>query len=192
MNSKRDEWGALEILAEAMVTGDVGNAIINQEKRGQMDVVNREILPRDLRIYDDARTPEELYQALGIEVLGDADDLFFNVKLPDGWHKKGTEHQMHSDVLDSKGRGRIHIFYKAAFYDRAAHASIERRYGFHQLYDNGFLPFAIITDGGNEIARISVPTSADDGDGYNSHRAAGEAYLAEHYPDWRNPFAYWD
>lgn len=43
-----------------------------------------------------------------------------NVELPDGWKKVGTNHDMHSDLVDETGKVRASIFYKAAFYDRRA------------------------------------------------------------------------
>jgi hypothetical protein len=45
---------------------------------------------------------------------------------------------MNSDVLDAKGRRRIAVFYKAAFYDRRADARILRRYTVSVEPDGGW------------------------------------------------------
>lgn len=64
-------------------------------------------------------------------VLGEpyADDpMFRDVKLPDGWSRKATDHSMHSVIVDNKGRERVGIFYKAAFYDRSASYYVKPRF----------------------------------------------------------------
>lgn len=56
------------------------------------------------------------------------DDLFREATLPPGWKREGTGHSMHTDIVDELGRKRIGIFYKAAWYDRKAHLSINTVY----------------------------------------------------------------
>lgn len=90
--------------------------IVASEKAGQGVVVNSDILPRE-SFRGDSKTALE---ALGIEVTGIHDDLFYAVKLPAGWGKEGTEHNMWSVLKDETGKVRAEIFYKAAFYDRKA------------------------------------------------------------------------
>jgi hypothetical protein len=187
------DFRAMEVLLEAMITGDGSGAILNQEKRGQQEVVRSEILPRDVKEYRDPRSATELYAAMGIEIISEADDSFFCVKLPDGWTKQATDHSMWSKVLDEKGRERLSVFYKAAFYDRSAHAHLCRRYGFTGLYDKSENAdrTVIITDSGKEIHRFVFEVD-NPRDTYEKYRILGESYLNEHYPDHRNPFAYWD
>lgn len=65
--------------------------------------------------------------ALGF-VLGDVDPndaLFRAATLPPGWKRAGTDHSMNTSIVDELGRKRVGIFYKAAWYDRSAHLSIE-------------------------------------------------------------------
>lgn len=105
----------LEVMAMGM--GLVGNRPIEaMEARGQRELVRSELLP-----VDGSDHPE--MQKLGIEwgPPVDGDPLFRHAKLPAGWSKRATEHSMHNDVIDEKGRVRATIFYKAAFYDRRAH-----------------------------------------------------------------------
>ncbi len=187
----RDRRNPLDIID--LLSGRIsGDDIRAQEKQGQQELVNSDRLPRDLEIYGDHRTPQELYAALGIVVTDEADDLFFNVQLPQGWHKQDTSHDMWSKVLDEKGRERLSVFYKAAFYDRKAHAHICKRYNFTSVYgDEGHILNAVsITDSGKEIHRVTFEAEKDEA--YEKYRAYGEAYMNENFPDYRNVFAYWD
>lgn len=52
------------------------------------------------------------------------DELFVRTTLPPGWRKSGTDHSMHSNVLDERGVERVGVFYKTAFYDRKAHCHV--------------------------------------------------------------------
>lgn len=190
-SDKRYTQGQTEVLFEALATGDVSRAIMNQEKRGQSEVVNTSILPREVYTYQDSRTTEEQYAAMGVKVVGEYDDLFYRVELPTGWKKESTSHDMHSSVLDERGRKRIGVFYKAAFYDRRARASINSRYSYHQIFDETikkYLPIVAITDGGMEIHRIEFTMINE----WDSGSEFAEAWLNERYPEYRNPFAYWD
>lgn len=69
-------------------------------------------------------TREDL-EALGFE-FGEpvpGDDLFTNVRLPEGWYVDGTSHSMHTTLRDPEHFKRAGIFYKAAYYDRRADLS---------------------------------------------------------------------
>lgn len=185
----RDRRNPQDILD--LLSGRLGNEILAQEKAGQQEVVSREILPREIRVYDDNRPAIELYAAMGIEVMGEEDDLFFRVKLPEGWRKEGTSHSMHSKVLDAQGRERLSIFYKAAFYDRKASASPATRYQCRQLWSdekNAYDPVRIVTDAGTEIHRFAYEPK----DKWDNGSDLAKAYMNEHYPDYQDPFAYWD
>lgn len=109
---------ALEDLMKIATMGE--GAIERQEAEGQQDFVASETLPKDC--------PREQLEQLGFIFGDDADDIFINVKFPVGWTKKATEHSMHNDLLDDKGRVRGGIFYKAAFYDRHADLHLVKRY----------------------------------------------------------------
>jgi hypothetical protein len=108
------------ILAEAMGAGGIGAVIKAQEKRGQQALVHSELLPTELQ--DD----QAAFEALGF-VFGDveADDpLFRRVSLPEGWSREASDHAMWSYIVDGLGRRRVGVFYKAAYYDRKADASV--------------------------------------------------------------------
>lgn len=101
----------------------IPGAIEEQEAEGAaaMQRADCKIIPTEIC----GGTEQEL-TALGV-VLGpvDADDpLFREATLPAGWRRMGTGHSLHTDIVDELGCKRIHIFYKAAWYDRRAHLSI--------------------------------------------------------------------
>ena len=102
-------------------TGDPTNAILEMEAQGQRQLVESEVLPTDLN-----GGKMEDYIALGFEFgeVVSGDPMFQKAKLPNGWKKKGSGHDMWSSIVDDKGRERVAIFYKAAFYDRSAHMNI--------------------------------------------------------------------
>lgn len=95
-----------------------GGGIESQEARGQQELVNAEVLP--------AQGDWEALEAIGIKKGRSVDDdpLFVEATLPEGWKKKATEHSMWSMVVDETGKERASIFYKAAFYDRAAFINV--------------------------------------------------------------------
>jgi len=92
---------------------DPSRYITEMEKAGQSQVVNSTSLPTE---------GSDALAALGFKLgpVGQGDDLFREVTLPDGWSKQGSDHDMWSYVVDHHGRRRVSVFYKAAFYDRRA------------------------------------------------------------------------
>lgn len=103
------------LLADAMGPGGSEASILRMEAQGQREIVNSQVIPTG------GASDEEL-TALGF-TLGDVvngDPLFRYATLPDGWRKVGTDHSMHSSIVDELDRQRLGIFYKAAFYDRRA------------------------------------------------------------------------
>jgi hypothetical protein len=82
-------------------------------------VVNSDRLPSD-------HGDDGPWLALGF-TFGDPDPddpLFMPATLPGGWKRQATGHSMGSVIVDTLGRERVSIFYKAAFYDRSAHMSL--------------------------------------------------------------------
>lgn len=112
--SQRD---AMIHLLGSMSEGSDGY-IRGMEAAGQRQLVNSTSFPTE--------APIAALEALGF-VFGPVDSgdpMFRPAQLPAGWRKEGSDHDMWSYVLDEKGRKRVSIFYKAAFYDRRAHASL--------------------------------------------------------------------
>lgn len=168
----------------------VPEAIHLQERQGQAQVLASTQLPAPCR-------PEHraALEAAGV-VFGDptpGDPLFVSATLPTGWRKVGTDHAMHTSVVDARGRKRASIFYKAAFYDRRADLTASPRFAATtKEAEGGTVP--IVTDGGAEVWRGPLCSKVP-GSPWADHEAAhamAEAWLNERYPDWRLLTAYWD
>jgi hypothetical protein len=135
--------------------GEDSNSIVGRwEKQGQQDLLNSDTLPIDgskpkrgfLYNYDGensrfetddewkAHEDEPQWAGLGF-VFGDfvperqGEAMFRYATLPEGWTRKGSDHDMWSYIVDERGRERVAVFFKAAFYDRSAHMYIVKMEG---------------------------------------------------------------
>ncbi|SHI12055.1 hypothetical protein [Pollutimonas bauzanensis] len=181
---------------KAALNGDIANAVTaatpggieQQETKGQRALVESTMLPKEIR----EATREQL-AGIGFQFGEDVDELFVRCKLPSGWTKRATEHPMNSELLDDKGRRRAGVFYKAAFYDRRANMTMEPRFSV-QVFGDGKDEkhrHASVMDG-DAIVYDLGEWRKDDYALYNKLRLSGEAWLAAHYPQWKDPLAYWD
>lgn len=211
---------------------DPSKAIENQEKRGQAEVVRTQRLPRKL---NDHKIPREIfwagtaqemdyetkrqitsanieaytrvqYEKMGIEIVDEADDLFWNVKLPNGWEVKATDHSMWNEVVDNNGRKRMTFFYKAAFYDRSAFSNLQTRFQLDVTHTAD--PSAdynvweasdfqgTIKDGDIIICQTRcVPATGDYSKDSKTRDELWEElrmFMNEHWPEYENVHAYWD
>lgn len=211
---KQVQWTPAALMA--YVKGDIENALIAatpggieaQELAGQVSFVQSETLPKEANGLQGIDLLS-VYAALGIEVLGKADDLFYSVKLPEGWHKEAENHAMWSRLVDNKGRERATIFYKAAFYDRSAHINFTLRYrsgerpvgGWDAYRDSEIVAWeCYVTDCGQDIFVTEPTPSVDRSQQYETpfyelkqgKRLAADQWLAKHFPMHNDPSAYWD
>lgn len=173
------------------------------EARGQALLAEADQLPAEGM--DEARA---VLEALGFEIIGptDGDPLFVDVKMPPGWKKVPTSHSMWLDLVDVDGWKRAEIFYKAAFYDRGAHIRMRRRFALQTrnlnertramgyVLDNREPPndetqYRVIWQ--TEPLVFATKEDLWDAGADEKQRAACEAWLAEHLPDWKDPLAYW-
>ena len=202
-------------LALAMALGGIAGSIENQKRAGTKQAAESSVLPtEDLQDYAEGGP----YAYIGIKVLQPVpnDPLFTYVELPAGWKVVPTNHHMHNDILDEKGRRRASYFYKAAFYDRNANmypptCRYRIDYGNNDEYGpDGGLREIIVID--TSIPQNLSPYSEDRVDpdriiqtfsqtgeggekGYlivTALKAKAKAWLDERYPDWNKPAAYWD
>lgn len=209
-----NELVLLEALLYAMEGESSSKAIENQEKREQQKVVRNCRLPKrgnggvpDNEWKNNLEFTKNQYEKMGIKIVGDYDDLFYSVELPDGWKIKSTDHSMWNDVIDNKGHCRISFFYKGAFYDRDAFSNFERRYNYtvlpfdnyetHATYEERLSnPWRLwVTDGNKRAYFIEERTVASTEDKWKMQDELsniGEKYMNEHYPDWEDVNAYWD
>lgn len=164
-----------------------------QESAGQQAMVNDEVIPKDC--------PRKDLEALGFIFCDDLeDDLFIRVQMPEGWSKRATDHSMHSDLIDGKGRVRGNIFYKAAFYDRKADMTLRCRFYSARDYESeSQVVVAEVTDSDKRIFATEPVIIVDDLWSEEGRRVrdvaeadAAAAWLKERYPDHANVNAYWD
>lgn len=184
-----------DLLLRALLVGDGSRAILDQEAAGQSSFVSSTTLPTDMQGKSKA-----VLEAAGVKFLGvvEDDSMFQYVELPNDWKKVATGHSMWSDLVDDKGRKRAGIFYKAAFYDRSAHLSVNRRYGTGLDYDRlekEKVAVATVTDGNTVIFTTDPVRFEEDKARYDAQdkaRALAVAWLNEHFPNWGDASAYWD
>jgi len=200
--SNKDDFGMSPAALAALLTGDYKNAMVAtipggieaQEAQGQKDFVASETLP--------INCPRERLESLGF-VFGEAvDELFNDVQFPEGWTKTPTEHSMWSDLLDEQGRKRGSIFYKAAFYDRSAHMSLNHKMSYSPVYEHhdGYVENGIqyfVSDGKDILyeTELVMVEKKYEGDYWKLDDAASAnvvQWLEDNYPDYKNPLAYWD
>lgn len=192
-----NKQGAVWFLFEALRTGSQPDAILNQEARGQEQLVHSDILPKEALAY------RIQLEALGFQFGDPVDDLFIACTLPTGWHKEGTGYSMWSTLKDDKGRNRASIGYKAAFYDRWASFSLSRRFSctsrpldgdYAAPYES--IPYeGVVCDGEQVIYKTDpvMPTEELPGRSIREMQKLHIVqWLNERYPDWESPFAYWD
>lgn len=185
--------------ASAFINGDRANflaaitpgGIERQEAQGQADLAraaNR--LPSQI-IYPRNVTHADITREMGITFGAPVDELFVSVTLPAGWVIKPTEHSMHSDLVDDKGRVRAAIFYKAAFYDRNANLRLNTRYTTRAEYEEKTRSMQVLDTATGQVVKSFGPSPSTDFDAQDIDDEAAADWLAEHYPDHANPFAYW-
>ncbi len=196
----RDE--RIDVLIETMITGNTSGAIEGQEARGQTALVNSTALPKKML----HGTTREQLESMGIVFGSSQDVLFIEATLPAGWTKRPTNHSMWSDLVDDNNRVRASIFYKAAFYDRSAHISLNTFFHLNVRsannleygdYDTETEPLVcIVTNGAKEELWRSEPlTPTKEFPWYELDEIArnkGVGWLSSHYPNWKDPLAYWD
>jgi hypothetical protein len=158
-----------------------------QEKRGQVAFVAQQTLPKDgLDRYRAA------LEKAGFKFGEDADDLFIRCEFPAGWTKQPSDHSMWSYLLDEKGRRRGGLFYKAAFYDRKAHISLDSRYTCGTDYDaperEDRKRRVVVKDCGTVIFASEYVDYRQE----EAEYAKCEAWLSERFPECRDVGAYWD
>lgn len=179
--------------------------ILEEEQAGQRQLIATDRLPASI----EPAGAREAFERMGIVFLGPVigDSLFMHVALPAGWRKVATGEAMLSLIVDDRGRERARIFYKASHHDPKASLILTARYGVHEscykmerLDEAEFMAFVtdggVVTDGRTVIFTTDVVELA--GDRRATFRQTrevlkqAEVWLDANYPNWRDPFAYWD
>lgn len=210
--------GLTPAAVRAAVEGDMENflaaitpgGIEAQEARGQRDLVASGNLPRrgTVEAYHRDENNRTAMERLGFVFGRMVDTLFVEATLPGGWSIRPTSHSMWSTVFDAQGRARMSIFYKAAFYDRNAFLTVTPRYVV-QLHRAAHpdeperethsqeewlqsLRCYYVADYDGTARFIGEAFRTGDFQADSARYQECEAWLEAHYPDYRNPFAYWN
>jgi hypothetical protein len=196
-----DEAQQLDILARGLVGGDPSDSVLAAEAAGAQSFVQSEVLPKD--------GVQEGVKAGLVEITGDADDLFCNVKLPEGWEKKSEARDpRHIALYDANGCVRASIFYKAAFYDRKANMWWKHRFQISRIYpedQNDPIRVAVVDSAGEFDPKDIDGEIVQDfgtlpvGDDYSAREkvekklmAQAKKWLKKNYPKYESIAAYWD
>lgn len=121
-----------ELLISA-INGNSNTTIENIEKKGRDKILDKIQLPIyglhiNGKVFDREETKEivaKKYKELGIEIINEENDLFYNVKLPYNIKLNGSESVYWTYLVDENGKELASIFYKAVFYDRDAFINID-------------------------------------------------------------------
>ncbi len=178
-----------EVEGRGIMAGTPG-AIEASEAAGQMELVNGATLPIEMGIDHEVVT-----KGTGIQFGDMADDLFIHVVLPAGWSKRTTDHSMHSELVDDRGRVRAGIFYKAAFYDRRADLRFKRFFeigGDYKENEAEVMEVKVVNANGDLVKDFGSADRAESSDKYYALQDEARAWLDKNHPDHADPFAYWD
>lgn len=195
MKRKSLSIGALD----AFTSGDVANFLVAatpggieaQEAAGQAKLVEAaNLLPGKLSV----ELKDQLWK-LGFRFVSTtSDDLFDTWVFPAGWKIQATNHPIHNDLLDDKGRRRGGMFYKAAFYDRSASLNLARRYRFASHADaaiEGRRKVEIL-DFDDTVLHYIGDYAERDWDTLDKLETTAKDWLNEKFPSWEDPLAHWD
>lgn len=123
-----------ELLLSAMSGIDSNTSIGNIEKRGRDEILNKTQIPiyglhiNGKMFCNKEETKENVakkYKELGIEIINEENDLFYNVRLPNNIKLKSSESTYWTYLVNEDGKKLASIFYKAVFYDRDAFINID-------------------------------------------------------------------
>lgn len=171
--------------------GGSPTSIEAQEARGQAQLMESDVLP--------VKGSDGL-EKLGFK-LGEPspdDPLFRPVTFPPGWTKKpAPDHSMWSYLYDDKGRERGNVFYKAAFYDRRADMHFVHRYKVEWLDLDDFENCGrkVVDNATGKVLFESSVQPEEREERWSVQDENGQkckGWLNEHFPEWGDPFAYWD
>lgn len=192
-------------LGQALLTGNPEEIIKTQEQSSQQELVTSQLLPSRL----DPEVAKEFLEKFGVIFLPKEEDvsLFQPAILPPGWKKVVTDNPWLSMLLDQNGREIARLFYKGTHYEQIAALIIQPRYGIWEGESDNIRNYpsqsicATVIDGGTVLGKGEIlymtnpkPASQDKLERLRTLiQAKKEArnWLKENYPDWENPFAYW-
>ena len=160
------------------------------EEMWKQEVENQKQLAASSQLPSKNNGPEnvlDFYKGCGIEVIGEANGnkIFLDVRLPDGWSIKPTEHPMWRNLVDNNGCERARIFYDAFL---GMHSRYYISFDKNKSNNDLWRYNAIDRKTGNVI-------KAEEWDTYNNAcntRDTLQAWLDQNHPDHQDPLAYWN
>ncbi|WP_406850139.1 hypothetical protein [Chromobacterium phragmitis] len=157
------------------------------ERLGVAYFLDTQILPQDIQ-----GASREALVNIGFR-FGQADDVFIQCQLPTGWDKVQLGESRHIGLRDRQGRLRASIFYKLTPCEKRASMKMLTRFSVQPCRQgaSGRVLSVAVMDGDNPILEIGG-WEEPDYERSEALEARGVAWLDEHHPDWRDPFAYWD
>ena len=194
--NKPSDFEVTELLAYGLA-GDPSAGFDAQVKRGQSDLIYSTNLPI-------AGSDSKEAKASPIEWGKPVDNLFREAKLPEGWKKVATGHDMWSDLRDHKNCPRASIFFRNLFWEREAFIRFNVRYYFRTTYHRGSDGRTMhVWDCGQGLEPVAIyadtpvlPDLEADRDAFYKAEAEAEAkakaWLKERFPNHADPNAYWD
>lgn len=147
--------------------------IEKQEAQGQQNLINSTALP--------IKGDWNVLARWGIVKGEPINNLFCHCTLPDGWQKVATDHSMWSKLVDDRGLNRANVFYKAAFYDTAAHFNTVKRFSVGTFYSHEDNPtygkqFKVVDNGLDRSVFVDAPVYAGEYNGKLVAAQAGKVY----------------
>ena len=181
-----------------MMSGEK-NVVENMEREGHEKAIRQGLMPKEMC------PAKEEWEKIGFVFKEIDDDLMYSVTLPEGWSRRMTDHDMHSEIVDANGLVRGTMFYKASFYDRKANMVLLPRYKItykHDDLDDNSYVTTIYFGNENEMLYVAgevlerYDASVEEFYVAQEERRrleeACKAYALENYPDYDSEFAYWD
>ena len=170
------------------------------QERGQKSFLISPSLPTKIEGVNGLDGERALHQ-MGVQ-LGpcfEKDPLFRRAKLPQGWQKVPPDehHPTITVIVDDQGRQRGSVYFNNTPSDRTARLDLQTRFSVSlRGYELDERITCDVLDAGTAIFSTPPVDRCDDHleDVRHENKARQEAttWLDDHYPDWRNPAAYWD
>ena len=149
---------------------------------------------------------KDTYTRMGIKVIDEFDEFFYNVELPEGWSIISSNCSQWITVIDKNNRQRIEVFCKNELMEYEAYSNFLYRYSYLISREDDCKSDSIseeritlniwLIDGGMKVRILSSATYKTLDEylkrDYRTLHINAENYLNQHFPNWRDICAYWD
>ena len=148
----------------------------------------RTLIPKDLK------TEKEYFEKVGFEFKDSENPNFYEATLPSGWRIKRLAPTGWVWIYDQKGRTRGNYYFDPNNTTIPGDARLNTRYHIFSHYRIPYEkhPFFVVEDGLAPIDKPLCIAGSNTKDTAEASKLKAEEYLNTHYPDWKDPSAYWD